>query len=146
MKKYIGKKWSQLTIEQQEELRSEIIGCIDASTGEEVEEGWCIVDFKSGLSIGGTVICHNKDEGDYEVIIDDDSILYDAEGGCIVENEKFKGLISLKDAGIMFNKEESTLRHAIKRGKFIEWVDCIKFGTTWVFDITALEREYGKRD
>ncbi|MEG2832432.1 MAG: hypothetical protein RR923_06585 [Bacilli bacterium] len=60
-------------------------------------------------------------------------------------NPKFEGLISLKDAAVKFNKDESTLRRNIKNKKFIEGEDCIKFGTTWVFDITALEREY-KRD
>lgn len=57
-------------------------------------------------------------------------------------NPKFEGLISLKDAAAKFNKDESTLRRNIKNKKFIEGEDCIKFGTTWVFDITALEREY----
>lgn len=52
-------------------------------------------------------------------------------------NPKFEGLISLKD--------ESTLRRNIKNKKFIEGEDCVKFGTTWVFDINALEREY-RRD
>ena len=60
-------------------------------------------------------------------------------------NSKFEGLISLKDASIKFNKDESTLRRNIKNKKFIEGEDCIKFGTTWVFDIKALEREY-RRD
>jgi len=59
-------------------------------------------------------------------------------------NPKFEGLISLKDASIKFNKDESTLRRNIKNKKFIEGEDCIKVGTTWVFDINALEREYRK--
>ena len=59
---------------------------------------------------------------------------------------KFKGLISLKQASDMFKKEESTLRRNISNGKFINGIDCKKFGTTWVFDIAALEREYGKID
>lgn len=59
-------------------------------------------------------------------------------------NPKFEGLISLKDASMRFNKDESTLRRNIKNKKFIEGEDCIKFGTTWVFDINALEREYKK--
>lgn len=59
-------------------------------------------------------------------------------------NKKFEGLISLKDASALFKKEESTLRRNIKNGKFIENEDVKKFGTTWVFDIDALEREYRK--
>ena len=57
---------------------------------------------------------------------------------------KFQDLISLKDASIKFKKGESTLREGIARGKFTEDVDCKKFGKQWVFDIKALEREYGK--
>lgn len=65
----------------------------------------------------------------------------------LIENffrNKFEGLISLKEAGKLFNKEESTLRRNISNGKFTEGTDVKKFGTTWVFDINALEREYGK--
>lgn len=144
MKKLIGKKWSQLSKEKQEELLNSIVGTIDGRDCSNVYDGDCIVDFENGLSVIGKVICHNKDEGDYEVIIDNNSILYDPKDGCIVENEKFKGLISLKDAATMFNREESTLRRNISNGFFKEWQDCIKFGTTWVFDIEALERKYGK--
>lgn len=57
---------------------------------------------------------------------------------------KFDGLISLKDAANMFGKGESTLKEAIQRGKFKEGEDAKKFGKQWVFDIAALEREYGK--
>ena len=34
----------------------------------------------------------------------------------------------------------------LRNGKFLEGVDCKKFGTTWVFKKTALEREYNKKD
>ena len=60
--------------------------------------------------------------------------------------DKFKDLISLKQASDMFKKEESTLRRNISNGKFKNGIDCKKFGTTWVFDIRSLEREYGKID
>ena len=55
----------------------------------------------------------------------------------------FEVLISLKEASELFGKDESTLRRNIKNGKFIEGIDCKKFGKQWVFDIKALEREYG---
>ena len=58
--------------------------------------------------------------------------------------DRFKGLISLKDASEMFNKEESTLRRNISNGKFVEGIDCKKFGKQWVFDIDSLFREYGR--
>lgn len=59
-------------------------------------------------------------------------------------NPKFYNLISLKDASKAFNKGESTLKEAIKRGKFKEDEDVKKFGNSWVFDIDALKREYGE--
>ena len=59
---------------------------------------------------------------------------------------KFEGLISLKEAAIIFNKEESTLRRNISNGKFKKEIDCKKFGTTWVFDIESLKREYGNKN
>lgn len=57
---------------------------------------------------------------------------------------KFDKLISLKEASIIFNKHESTLKTNIKNGKFKENIDVKKFGKQWVFDIDALKREYGK--
>ena len=58
-------------------------------------------------------------------------------------NKKFEGLIDLKEACKVFKKGESTLKEAIKRGKFKENEDAKKFGNSWVFDIEALRREYG---
>lgn len=63
----------------------------------------------------------------------------------MIKNKKFEGLISLKDAAKMFGKEESTLRRNISNGFFKEGEDCIKFGTTWVFDIDSLEKKYTKK-
>jgi hypothetical protein len=60
------------------------------------------------------------------------------------EKNKFISLITLKEACEMYQKAESTLKTNIKNGKFKEGVDVKKFGTTWVFDIKALEREYRK--
>lgn len=58
---------------------------------------------------------------------------------------KFNGLVSLKEASVLFKKDESTLRRNILNGRFILDKDCKKFGTTWVFDIDALYRFYGKK-
>ncbi len=138
MKKYVGKKWSQISKEQQKELLNNVSGVVNAVDLSEVKNGECTLDFNDNLSVAAYI-------KDYEIVIDDDAILYDPNEGVIFENEKFKGLISLKDAAAMFNKEESTLRRNISNGFFKEWQDCIKFGTTWVFDINALEKKYGKK-
>ncbi|UDN56631.1 helix-turn-helix domain-containing protein [Clostridioides sp. ES-S-0010-02] len=58
----------------------------------------------------------------------------------------FDELISIKDACELYKKGESTLRLNIKNKKFVVGTDCKKFGTTWVFKKTALEREYGNVD
>ncbi|MFL8710807.1 hypothetical protein Q3304_08575 [Clostridioides sp. GD02377] len=55
----------------------------------------------------------------------------------------FSNFISLSDASKKYNKAESTLRENIRNGKFTKDVDCKLFGKTWVFNINALEREYG---
>lgn len=55
----------------------------------------------------------------------------------------FEKFISLTEACKLFSKGESTLKTNIKNRKFVEGIDCKKFGKTWVFDIDALEREYG---
>lgn len=59
-------------------------------------------------------------------------------------NKKFEGLLSLQEASKLYGKKDGTLRMNIKNGKFKEDIDVKKFGTTWVFDINSLEREYGK--
>ncbi len=61
-----------------------------------------------------------------------------------MDNQIFESLISLGDAGKLWNKNEGNLRHAIQRGKFKENVDCKKFGKQWVFLKAALIREYGE--
>ena len=59
-----------------------------------------------------------------------------------MKNNKFRGLITLKEASNKYSKSESTLKTNIKNGKFRVGVDVKKFGTTWVFDEEALKREY----
>ena len=59
-------------------------------------------------------------------------------------NKKFEGLISLADASKLYGKKDGTLRMNIRNGFFKEGIDCMKFGTTWIFDIDALENKYGK--
>lgn len=61
-------------------------------------------------------------------------------------NDKFKGLISLADAAKLYNKKDCTLRLNIRNGFFKENIDCVKFGTTWVFDKEALIRAYNTKN
>lgn len=80
MKKYIGKKWGELTIEQQEYAYQNIIDYVGGD-GNSLKIGECIVDFNNYISICGELI----EAGDYpELIIDDNSIFYDSREGIIV--------------------------------------------------------------
>lgn len=56
---------------------------------------------------------------------------------------RFNRLISLQEASKQYNKHESTLRTLIERSKFVQGVDCMKYGRTWVFNQDALDRFYG---
>lgn len=142
MKKYKCKKWKQLTEKEKEYVYQNIVDYVD-HTGNSVNIGKCRIDLTDYISINGELI----EAGDYpKLVIDDEAIFYDSTEGAIFENEKFKDLISLKDAAIMFNKDESTLRRNIKNGFFKEWEDCIKFGKQWVFDVKSLEKKYKEYD
>lgn len=63
-----------------------------------------------------------------------------------LETNIFENIISLKEASEIFEKDESTLRRNIANGKFIEGIDCKKYGKQWVFNINALYREYGYKE
>ncbi len=56
----------------------------------------------------------------------------------------FDSLISLGDATLIWNLNESTLRKAISYGKLINGVDVCKFGKQWVISAEAMKREYGE--
>lgn len=71
MKNLKGKKWGQLTEEQQYESLSRVVDTIDGCSGSKVRHGECIVDFDNGLSIAGYV------NNNYSIDINNDSILYD---------------------------------------------------------------------
>lgn len=51
-------------------------------------------------------------------------------------------LLSLKEAGEQYGREESTLRRAIKNGLLVEGKDCKKFGKQWVILKSSMERVY----
>lgn len=54
----------------------------------------------------------------------------------------FDDFVGIKEASEIFGKSESTLKRNIVNGKFVEGIDCKKFGNSWIFSIDALEREY----
>ena len=42
----------------------------------------------------------------------------------------------------MWNLDDSTIRKAIAKGKFVNGIDTQKFGKQWVITKEAMEREY----
>lgn len=75
MKKYIGKKWKQLTKKEQETLLKKA-NPFECSTGK------CIIDLTENLSVNGEVI--NTEEERY-IEIDNDAIIYNPKEGIIIE-------------------------------------------------------------
>ena len=63
--------------------------------------------------------------------------------GTIVPS-RFDGIMALGDAAEFWNIDDSTLRHAIRNGKFKCGRDITKFGKQWVITIEAMVREYGE--
>ena len=71
MKKYIGKKWKQLTSKEQDMLLSK-------ANPFEHSKGKCIIDLTEDLSVAGEVI--NTEEEIY-IEVDGDSIIYNPREG-----------------------------------------------------------------
>ena len=67
-KKIIGKKWNELTEVEQKELLSKA-NAIDGATGNDIDNGECIIDLTENLSISGRV-------EDGLIFINTESIIY----------------------------------------------------------------------
>ena len=63
-----------------------------------------------------------------------------------MEENVFANLISLKEASIKWNIDDSVLRRAITSGKLKRGVDVEKFGKQWVVTTQSMNREYGQID
>ena len=86
------------------------------------------------------------DVGGYGVVWNDKIDLAAEElyyNGTIVPS-RFDGIMALGDAAQFWNIDDSTLRHAIRNGKFKCGTDITKFGKQWVITIEAMVREYGE--
>ena len=79
----IGKKWGQLSSEEQKELLS-IANPIDARDMSAVYSGDCTIDFlETPLSVIGKVI---SNEYEYSIKIDDNAIFYNSSEGIIEDD------------------------------------------------------------
>ena len=54
----------------------------------------------------------------------------------------FENLLSAGDAAKIWGVDDSTIRHAIKSGRFELGEDCQKFGKQWVVTTDAMAREF----
>ena len=61
-----------------------------------------------------------------------------------LDRNPFDGLISFKDACILYHLNESTLRRAVLSGRLIDGIDCKKLGNQWITTIDVLKRLYGE--
>lgn len=57
---------------------------------------------------------------------------------------KFDNILAIGEATKIWGLDDSTIRKAIARGKFVNGVDTQKFGKQWVIVKEAMEREYGR--
>lgn len=86
------------------------------------------------------------DVGGYGISWNDD---IDLDGTELWENgvpvqTPFDGLLSFSDATGIWGLNESTLRKAVRYGKFRQGIDVLKFGKQWVVTKNAMLREYGE--
>lgn len=143
MNELIGMRWGDL----KEETRSQLLA--KSQIWDDVEEGECIFDLSETAAVAGYIKCINDDEGDYEYIILDESIIYCPQEG-IVEKSKYdyefkiNEVMTVNEASEIWDKSEGTIRAAIKSNKFITGVDYRKSGRITLITKEAMERVYGE--
>lgn len=142
MNNLVGVRWGDLLEITKEDLL-ERANCINAINGDLINEGECIIDLTNELSVVGNVI-------DGEVIINDDSIIYNPGQGVILEARKVtfevNNIMTVSEAAEIWGKTEGAIRAAIKAKKFIAGVDYRKAKGTTLITKKSMERVYGKRN
>lgn len=140
MSKLVGVKWGSLEKETQDWLLKEC-NCIDGSTGNNIDDGDCIVDLTEDLSIVGKIV-------DGELIIDDNEKIYDPSGEYKSDGTTFEinEIMTVNEAAEMWGITEGAIRAAIKARKFIPCIDYRKAGRITLICYEAMERVYGELD
>ena len=140
MNNLVGVRWGDL-LEITKNYLLERANCINSVNGDLINEGECIIDLTNELSVAGNVI-------DGEVIINDDSIIYNPEQGILLEskevNFEVNNIMTVSEAADIWGKTEGAIRAAIKAKKFIVGVDYRKAKGTTLITKEAMERVYGK--
>lgn len=57
----------------------------------------------------------------------------------------FTGLLSLHEAALIWNIDDSTIRKAIEFGRLVDGDDCCKFGKQWVVTWSAMIKVFGHK-
>lgn len=100
----------------------------------------------NNLKDNNLFMCGQVDTGGYGIVWDDQiDISADEiwENGITVKTS-FDNLLSIGEATKLWNLDDSTIRKAIARGKFVNGIDTQKFGKQWVITKEAMEREYSE--
>lgn len=144
MNKLVGVRWGYLKEETREFLLE------NSNVWEDVKEGECIFDLTNDLSVAGYIKCINKEEGDYEYIVEDEAIIYNPSKGVILGDNndvtfEINEVMTVNEAAEMWNKTEGAIRAAIKAKKFIPGVDYRKAGRITLITREAMEKVYGDR-
>lgn len=142
MNKLVGVRWGDL----KEEVRERLFE--NSTIWDDVQDGECIYDLTSNLSVRGYVKCINKEEGDYEYIIEDDAIIYDPSEGLIESPRKvvleINEVMTFAEATQRWGLADSTLRKLATTNKLLEGLDFRKSGKVWLITKEAMERIYGE--
>lgn len=62
----------------------------------------------------------------------------------MLNKNPFDGLISFKDACILYGLNESTLRKAVSTGRLVDGIDCKRLGNQWITTMDVMKRLYGE--
>ena len=142
MDKLVGVRWGDLSEETKEFLLE------NSNVWDDIKEGECIVDLTENLSVSGCIKCVNKEEGDYEYLVDNDAIIYNSEDGIIEKAKEIDldiyNVMTVNEAAEIWGKTEGAIRAAIKAKKFILGVDYRKAGRITLITREAMEKVYGK--
>lgn len=142
MENLIGVKWGMLSKDTKDWLL-ENANCIDGITGNNTDDGDCIIDLTDELSVGGSII-------DNEIVIDDEEIIYDTCNGVIEAKEnvdfEINNVLTVSESAEIWGLTEGAVRKAISSRRFILGIDYRKAGRITLITKKAMERVYGKLD
>lgn len=142
MSKLVGVRWGSLESETKEFLLQ------NSNIWDEVEDGECIYDLFGSISVAGSIKCINKDEGDYEYLIDDEAIIYNSEEGVLTETKQItftiNEVMTVNEAAEQWGLTEGAIRNAIKSKKFIPGLDYRKAGRITLITRESMFEVYGE--